>query len=1674
MKPPRPPHSAPALFRAILFGLGLGFATTPGSTAEAPLPPLPTPNLVRNSSFEEIGDGVASAAAWSLSGPARAALDTAERRSGRSSLKVTLDGARPATPEGKPEAPPNPLNELIGPPEVHKANVERAPASGRPIVRPGGAAILSQSIPAEPGTDYYVSVWVKSNDRVVLKAGKSSFSYTSQGEWQKLCGLVRTAAEKELTPQVLLGGLPGGGGVMWVDDVVVHKATFPTLGPRQLHGATEIVRDGKPSAWIVVPTSVPACRDLALGVQKAILDRTGVTLPIVTDAEATRKDAPVLIEPYRSSHLILLGRLGTNRAFWSAYNRFLDATDGWYPGGDGFVVRTASNVLRNGKNHLILGGSSEKGVARAAERFAALVRGEGSKGLLEQVKNAVLPASAKRTDSLTLPWLLEAELGGACLEAFQADDKLWQEDPTNRLLPPIEAGYGTVRRWYQNAMAWYWSGWPSYWQRASEHLDLVLKDRAYTHQYPLEFFVRVYDMLDDSGRLSAEQVRNLDSLLLQNFWDFGYVDAGWMRVFSPPYEEISIVNRHQISPWMSDLVLAEFLDDYLPLQGEPKEVVNFRRTEKDRFFQHLIRNRWEVSQPSVGSGGTAEEVVHTLFRYALDNDHYEFFTLGMARNAADTVLAKLNPLNGIVMRPVESYDYHLIFGAVAHFFQDGRYKTILNKVPESVPSRQIFMGRYLNGVRRYTPGEELPEASCDGLTGVIQPSMMPHNVENLKHLSDRKFRPSTLDADRLLDLVIFRSGFSRDDDFIVFSGTREGGVPPNIFLSFTSRGVLWFGGGNSDDYFNLNAVTVQRLDLSTPPAKPFAGAARREWVSNLHRAGAMRSRLSPCMDTEWVRDIIWIRPGLYLVRDTLTALENGTYLFNIAWRPVGSVTMDGDCATFATRGARLKITPLAPGWTTACVREEDRGWRRTSTFVRQSLTRTLKSGESVTATHLLQASSETSDPFLTATLASPREVRIENPSDAASATRVVWGPFSERQIETDAAVAVVRKDQVQFTRGTRLTAKGRLLVAADRPSSVAVDWTTGECRTDPGDAAKPVKVRVAAAQGSSMTEQLADPKSLSWQLPAPRGAPPELAAALPAPSSAPSTPSVASSAKSPERELRDVSSSWRVAWRYGGLLRPAQVDTTAGIPNHPELVDLGAEVELAEISDRETSRTGEGGVLPTEISLAPAELVNGVAQMPTEGSPLWRKVTEKPVWRASVITANYGRGDPNSQGFQVIHLPPGVRARYVRAARAPFLTYHRRDVLQAREPLRVESVDFGGKDGQALFLKSDIWPSYRRLRNEDDAIAVVGLDGKERFQYEVPTNLQSARALAWESPARKHIVLTTVDAMVRLFEPGGKIAREINLYELHKEFNRAFGHPNTRHPAGGYTIPTSVGLWRREAEKPARMVVGRYVGFSFLDGEGKFEGLLGTGGYWNPVMLPYGADFDGDGKEEMLCVGAMALYHLDGDPIPVVSDPNGTKFYPEVYRQQFLVFPDGDSRPGLAGAPNLLFELLPWENKPHYALVVSENFLAIYDGRTRRWAFSLVPGAPISAAAIADSGPQHLKVLFATRDGLLRQIEWKGEVSKPTATGFVPFAPSVQRMAPVPGIPGAALLATDGGLFLARGLDKVELIQKGAFHDACVLAAAGESPSAIAAVTETGEVLRLDGRQVEPAPLPRR
>jgi len=103
--------------------------------------------------------------------------------------------------------------------------------------------------------------------------------------------------------------------------------------------------------------------------------------------------------------------------------------------------------------------------------------------------------------------------------------------------------------------------------------------------------------------------------------------------------------------------------------------------------------------------------------------------------------------------------------------------------------------------------------------------MMTHNFDNQRRLDDSMFLPSALDADQMLDLAVFRSGFSDTDDYVVLSGVREIALPPQTLLTFASRGKVWFNSLVSDFHYQQNAVSVQNKTRIMERGKQYAGAA---------------------------------------------------------------------------------------------------------------------------------------------------------------------------------------------------------------------------------------------------------------------------------------------------------------------------------------------------------------------------------------------------------------------------------------------------------------------------------------------------------------------------------------------------------------------------------------------------------------------------------------------------------------------------------------------------------------------------------------------------------------------------------------------------------------------------------------------------------------------------------
>jgi len=1387
---------------------------------------------------------------------------------------------------------------------------------------------LWQDVREAPAATLLFRAWVKSDGRVVAQVGKCQAAYHGQGEWQQLAALARPELDGSLRIRFLVRSLADEPATVWLDNVSLVPVQRPEHAPRRRgrFGTTRLAKNGQSLACIVYPSKGEHWIKLAERVRDHVELVAGASPRVVSDVEATVDGPPVLKAEYRNQPLILIGRLGLNRAMWPAYNRFLCAVDGYYPGGDGYVVRTAANVFRNGHNHLILGGSTDRGAERAVDRFIELLSGA------------------------EVPWLLDAQLGGNCLTAFQEYDRRWAADPYSVIPPPIDAGYQTVRRWYENAMGYYWSGWESFHRRMLGYVDTVLEDQAYTHHYLAEFLVRTHNMLAESESLSEQQRDALDRLIAQNFWDFRLgPDLSWMTVFSPPYDAIRLTNRHSIAPWLADLTMADFLHEHFELDGELADIVAFRRSEKHAFFRHWVSQRWSPSPPGAHNGiGCHEEIVAAMFRYALQHEQYAFFDCGHARRALH--LDFTDHHTGSLTRPSDGQDLPLLLGITAHYYQDGRYVRLLRELPPR-NSRPPFQGRYVCGVHRYTPGPELAESPLDSFAGMRLPEFMPHQERNLANFGGPRFRRPTIDAPEAFNFLAFRSGFEPDDDYFAVSGVAAS-CSPGAILALACHGTHWLTrqatsvvSDQNPSYFDQNSVHVLRVDRLSDDPLPYASVARSDYTAEWPGGGAVGFTLDPFAGARWQREIAWLGSGLYVVRDTVTPVGPGRYQVVVNWHPAGRGSWDGQAWTSTSRSGRFRMTPIGEGFRLLV---DETG----ASHLRFMATDALTAGDSRTMLSVLQ--SYRGNTAWRSVVDKHEDIWLTSANDAAGAIRVKWPAGGPPQVE--------HREEPP-------------------PGLLAPSFETAD----------------AGVSGV------------------------------------------------------DGTGSWRVAWTYNGLQRSARVAVLRNLPN--DVVDLGRVVDLAEI--RAVHRIGgpwQSSELPDKVWTA---VPDATGAMPALDSDAWQHVTSPPTWRPGTRTSNYGGAHPVDREAQAFCFDRRD-VRFVRGKGASGWFYFARDEQAARRPLVLDVEDVDRDGTPEVLVKPRIVRKFiRPAREEDDALALVGADGVERFQYEPARCIEDAVLLDYLGDGTRKVATVGRAGMLRVFDSDGTVLQQTDLYQAHVHFDQQHGRPNTRHPAGGLVMPYAVGAWRNGAAKRARLVVARYGAFSFVDGDGRLEGVLKVPGYVNPALLPNGVDFDSDGIQEQLALGRGRVAQLHGEGTPYVSDPRGPLFYPQVYRYRTLAEPAYSDV--LEGGRVFAFDLLPWGNGARYVAIVRTAYAGIYDGTKNQWAFTWVPSVRIAAAVVTNGGANSLSIAAVTNDRLLWRLKWTGEPSDPPDGGASPLGIDVQRLAASPGGNGDLLIAGRDGVYLLAEASPLRLIAEGAYTDARFL-----DDRSIAVATADGRILRLN------------
>ncbi|MCF7853219.1 MAG: hypothetical protein K9N51_00355 [Candidatus Pacebacteria bacterium] len=787
------------------------------------------------------------------------------------------------------------------------------------------------------------------------------------------------------------------------------SAAEPPAAPEyRTYTQTDLVRDGQSTCIVVYPSTPPLYQELAKNIQSAIQTQTQVAPEIRTDTEVTEKHHPVLLEPYRDRNLILLGRLGINRAIWGPYNHFKCAVDGYYPGGnDGYVVRTAANVYGNGANTIIVGGSTDAGAQCAVDRFLK-----------------ILDESPVDDQRFVLPWLLDVRLGGRCKTEFDQDDITPSPDQGGR--PRAESVH-----FYTNAMNYYWSGRKIYLEHARRTLAMILErmkdDGQISSEYGMEFFVRAYDMLDDSGLFTPEDIAATDRAIIHSFKSYGDgKQAKFQSQLKDQRKSYPWLADHNTASNLADKVMADFILQNLPAALVPEELRQTAYTRRQLYveaYDKLILERWRAC--SSGSNMT-DVATMNLFRYALEMERYKrFFDSNNARMAALYHLARTRNPDGEDMglafgRTSGTTEWRLFMGIAASYYQDPELRAVMDAIHRR---GRIHFDVHVNGVHTYEPGEELPTRKPDSLLGAtivpFTPGYYRHSIKNLGLAKDETFNLATI-----------RGGFEKED-YLLLSGGQD--LLPNTLIQFVSNGQAWLSHTPKILSFHQNALEVQCLS-DTTESEASSPAARLEHCLNAPGAAFLSSTVPTYHGTQWNRRILWLKQRFFIVFDRVTPTQKGDYMIMANWR-TGRGELIANRWVRKTGETTFVIAPATKSTALSDIDVDPTTGSKTA-VLRQRIEKTMKPGDVVEFVNLM----------FTCPAESNTDYAIRrHPSgcflvrNGETKTISLVGNLPEELGDSDAAMLIVTPDELVCFAARKLTFRGNEFVNDQTPRTTLIN-----------------------------------------------------------------------------------------------------------------------------------------------------------------------------------------------------------------------------------------------------------------------------------------------------------------------------------------------------------------------------------------------------------------------------------------------------------------------------------------------------------------------------------------------------------------------------------------------------------------------------------------------------------
>ncbi|MBI3944295.1 MAG: VCBS repeat-containing protein, partial [Armatimonadetes bacterium] len=746
---------------------------------------------------------------------------------------------------------------------------------------------------------------------------------------------------------------------------------------------TPLVGGAARQAVIVVPRG-PAYAAMAGKLNAALPE----PLPVIEEDLVSREG----LWPW---HVVALGNLMTNRVLGDLYLLERVCCDARFPGEDGYVLRSIHNPFLNGRNVIEVGGSTEAGVARAAERLAQILAEKGP--VLSPLLEVSLPEGAPERNAVA-----------SNREAYEA--RLADRDPSGLMALVANCLRSYSRTGDPEAAALLNRATEPFLELARRLVADAAAGREVDGDMPMATV--------DGVPMAWQAVEDLPA--------FSDADRAAMAEGITLLASVSwLANRdYQVTPnYRSNHrgIIASFLLGLYVARHFPDNEAGRRILERaDRYYTGNLRSWKPVEDASFYAAINTNQTL----RYARLRPAWHWFDGGPARQWAEYCL-RLTDNRGYMPGMGDGGDGPLrdtLTALCAWRFRDGRLAWALDRgaanrtefitdVPRVAPADLV-------GINVLPLDQWIYDRTADYLS-------LPQAYETAKKAIPRA---------RTYDKLVLRAGLEPGDAYCLLSGFNYGHhshMDANAICTFVDRGQLFlFDHGYMVEQLQEHCtLAIVRDGVWRRPPEVAELAA----VGDFPRAGLVASTLRDNNGVDWTRHVIWAKGRAFIVIDGLQAREGGTYGVQAVWRSRGAVEVNPTGMTALREGVRFRLVhpsgaTIAPRECAFQFRELDCG------ALYESLGLSLKAGEKTHLENVFWAEAAESP--------APREIRRRAPGlvlmrDADGLAAAGVERLSLGEVTLEAATFLATESSLSAAGARRLSLPGLTLEAE---GDVSFEW----------------------------------------------------------------------------------------------------------------------------------------------------------------------------------------------------------------------------------------------------------------------------------------------------------------------------------------------------------------------------------------------------------------------------------------------------------------------------------------------------------------------------------------------------------------------------------------------------------------------------------------------------------